>query len=136
MSARASILRLLAAMTVISPLAMAGCMAAQGLLPPPTEPTPATRPVAREFRADFDFAMAMVAQLRYAEAAESFLSLVGEFEKARNDTRAAEATFWLAYCREKQGRKAVARTLYKELVRKYPDTPASRNATDRLTRLP
>ncbi|KKL03934.1 hypothetical protein LCGC14_2621180, partial [marine sediment metagenome] len=52
------------------------------------------------------------------------------------DNRAAEAMFWLAYCSEKQDQKAKAARLYKELVRKYPGAPASRNASGRLSRLP
>ena len=83
----------------------------------------------------FNRAVALVAELRYAEAAAGLSPLVERFEAASNAIRAAEATFWLGYCREKQGQAAEARTLYGRIVDRYSDSPACRNAAARLSRM-
>lgn len=84
---------------------------------------------------DLDEAIALVAQLRYDEAADRLSPLVETFDAADDPARAAEAMFWLAYCHEKQGRTDRAATLYESVIRSYPGTPAARQAADRLSRL-
>lgn len=80
----------------------------------------------------FDEAVAMASRLEFARAAGRFASLVDTFEASGEDNRAAEAVFWLAYCREKQGRTKEAGLLYQRVLRKYAESPASREAERRL----
>ena len=80
----------------------------------------------------FDEAVAMASHLEFARAAGRFASLVDMFEASGEDRRAAEVVFWLAYCREKQGRTEEAGLLYQRVLRKYADAPASREAERRL----
>ncbi len=44
--------------------------------------------------------------------------------------------FWLGYCYEKLQQTKDAAILYKRLVGKYSQTPAARQAAERLSRLP
>lgn len=80
-------------------------------------------------------AVELVTELKYAEAAEKLAPLVKGFDAIGNLTRAAEAMFWTAYCHEKLDRRTQADDLYRLVVRKYPQTPASRQAAERLSRL-
>ena len=85
--------------------------------------------------ADFDEAMVLVADQRYAEAARRLSPLAAVFDAAEDRPRAARVTFWRAYCQEKQGRQAEAAALYERITRTYPQTPAARLAAERLARL-
>ena len=84
---------------------------------------------------DLDEVIALVAQLRYDEAADRLSPLVETFDAAGDPARAAEAMFWLAYCQEKRGRTDPAASLYQNVIRSFPGTPAARQAADRLSRL-
>ena len=84
---------------------------------------------------DFDEAMVLVAEQRYAEASKRLSPLTAVFEAAEDRPRAARVTFWMAYCHEKQGRQAEAIALYERVQRAYPQTPASRLAAARLANL-
>lgn len=117
-------------------LSILGCAVSNLYHAPDMREASGIRFVDKRNEADFDRAVELVAQLRYEEAAGEFLPLIKMFEEDSKDNRAAEAMFWLAYCSEKQDQKAKAARLYKELVRKYPGAPASRNASGRLSRLP
>jgi TolA-binding protein len=88
-----------------------------------------------EAQKNFDLAVALVAQLRYDEAADMLSSLPEAFDAASDPARAAEAMFWLAYCHEKRGRTDPAASLYHNVIRSFPGTPAARQAADRLSRL-
>lgn len=94
-----------------------------------------TRTLREEAQKNFDQALALVAQLCYDEAADRLSPLVETFDAAGDPARAAEAMFWLAYCHEKQGRTDRAASLYQNVIRSFPATPAARQAADRLTRL-
>ena len=78
-----------------------------------------------------DEAIDLVAQLRYEEAAPRLLTLSVQFEAAGDRDRTAEATFWLGYCYEKQGRYAEAGDLYARVVQEYPSSPAASQAARR-----
>lgn len=80
----------------------------------------------------FDEGVAMAKNLQFDRAAGRFATLVNMFEASGEDNRAAEALFWLAYCREKQNRTREAALLYQRVLRKYADSPASREADRRL----
>jgi len=92
----------------------------------------AARPVEE---AAFQKAVALVAELHYEEAAEELLPLAAAFEEAGDRSRAAEALFWVAFCREKQGRTDEATAGYDRVVRRYLQTVAARQAAARLSRL-
>ena len=83
----------------------------------------------------FNEGLALVADLRYSQARAKLLPLIDAFEAAGEPNRAAEATFWVGYCHEKQGQKDEAVDSYNSVVRTYPQTSASRQATERLSRL-
>ncbi len=91
--------------------------------------------VDKKAEADFDQAIELVTELKYKEAAVKLGPLMGVFAEAGSPARAAESVFWLAYCREKLGDPNEARKLYELVARKYPATPASRQAIARLGRL-
>ena len=82
-----------------------------------------------------DEAVALAADGRYDDAAERFASLIDEFRAAGDRAHLAEATFWLGFCREKQGRTDDARRLYLDVERSWPDEPAARPAAERLSLL-
>jgi len=96
------------------------------------KPTPR---VDKKAEADFDQAVELVTELKYKEAAAKLKPLTVVFAEAGSASHAAEASFWLAYCREKLGDPNAARKLYELVARKYPATPASRQAIARLGRL-
>ena len=85
--------------------------------------------------ADFDSALALVAELRYDRAAEQFSALAPAFDAAGKRSRAAESLFWMAYCYEKEGRADLAVEGYGRVSREYPNTPAAQQAADRAARL-
>jgi len=121
-----------------SALLAGGCMAEyQGLpfpgsarqrsdqIPPPTAlSTP-----------DFDEAVALASDLKYAEAELKFRQLAAWSEGAGYRDRAAECVFWIGFCLEKQGRLPEARAQYDKVMGGYPGTSAAGMAADRLKRL-
>jgi tetratricopeptide (TPR) repeat protein len=92
--------------------------------------------VEMEDTAAFEEGVSLASQLKYAEAEQKFSTVLGWYEAAGDRPRAAETKFWLAFCQEKQGRTAEAKGLYSHILRKYRDTPAARQAAERLNRLP
>ncbi|MFH1733020.1 MAG: tetratricopeptide repeat protein [Planctomycetota bacterium] len=96
---------------------------------------PKTYRVDKKAEAEFDHAVELVTDLKYEEAAVKLGPLMAVFAEAGSPAYAAESGFWLAYCREKLGDPNEARTLYDLVARKYPDTPASRQAIARLGRM-
>jgi hypothetical protein len=85
--------------------------------------------------AALDAAIALVAGLRYDEAAARLEGLVAAGKAAGDRDLEARATFWLAYSREKQGRTDEAARLYKLVGETHPDARAARQAEMRLERL-
>jgi TolA-binding protein len=84
---------------------------------------------------DLTAAVALVADLRYREAQEKLAPLPRLFEAARDRDRAAQATFWLGYCLEKQGDPAGAARFYTAVTDQYASTPAAQQAAARLSQL-
>lgn len=71
----------------------------------------------------------------YDKAAGTFQRLSAAYASAGDKARAAEALFWYAYCRQRQGRRDEARKAYGQVMQRYPDTPAGRQALGARTRL-
>ena len=90
---------------------------------------------AQRLDSTFNEGLALVADLRYSQATAKLIPLIEAFEVVGDQNRAAEATFWVGYCYEKQGQEDEAIDSYNHLVRTYPQTPSSRQATERLSRL-
>lgn len=92
--------------------------------------------VEMEDTAAFEEGVSLASQLKYAEAEQKFSTVLEWYEAAGDRPRTAETKFWLAFCHEKQGRTAEAKGLYSHILRQYRDTPAARQAAERLNRLP
>jgi len=81
-------------------------------------------------------AVTLASDGRYEDAARMFAQRLQRFETAGGDrAAAAEAMFWLAFCREKQGRLPEAAALYDRVATEFPDTRAAENALQRRQRL-
>ena len=122
-------------------LSLAGC-AAMGSYPyGPSKSAPMNNMVmhgeayAQKMESEFNEALALVADLRYSQARAKLFPLIEAFEVIGQQSRSAEAAFWVGYCYEKQGQKDEAADSYNRVVRRYPQTSASRQATERLSRL-
>ena len=89
----------------------------------------------KEAEAGFNEALALIAELRYSQARMRLLPLIKTFESAGELNRVAEATFWVGYCYEKEGRTDDAVEYYNSVSRRYPQTSASRQANERLFHL-
>jgi len=94
------------------------------------------RGTAAENQAKLNEAVALIAQLRYEEAAAKLTPLIQTFSDAGDEDRAAEATFWLAYCYEKQGQTEKAARIYRHVIKRYPETSATTQANQRLALMP
>lgn len=137
--------------------ALAGCSASKMRFPvmgrvPATQPAarlparaarPDLRPgtgvppqaVSGEDLAAFDRARALVTELQYAEAAKLLAGLALRFNTARDMPREAEATFWVAYCREKQGSRNEAARLYRRVRDEFSGRAVADEAARRLAEL-
>ena len=91
-----------------------------------------TAHVLEEARKGLDDAVALVAERQYDPAAEKLTGLIDDFKAADDKGGAAETTFWLAYCHEKQGHTGRAAALYNQVIHDFPGTPAARQATARM----
>ncbi|HUU21303.1 MAG TPA: tetratricopeptide repeat protein [Phycisphaerae bacterium] len=94
--------------------------------------------IARVSRADaaaLEEAVAAVVSREYDTARPRLATLVGRFEAAGEDDRAAEALFWLSFCYEKTAHKNQAAVFYRQVVDKYPRSAASQQARLRLAHL-
>lgn len=85
-----------------------------------------------EVLAEYDAALALIADLQYAGAAEKLTGLIPRFESAGDARHAAEAMFWLGFCREKLGDAPAARQLYNDVIRRFGDSSAAQQARQRL----
>jgi len=83
----------------------------------------------------FDAAVGLVSQLEYGSAAAEFSRLFPRLHAAGDQSRAAEAMFWLGYCHEKQQHRDIAAQWYRRVVRVYVWAPAASQALTRLSRL-
>ena len=113
--------------------ALGGCATAQ----PSAEMTRRLPPRAMQRDvAAVDEAIALAANFEYEAAAARLQQALPRFEAAGDGRRAAESMFWLAFCREKQGRTYQARSLYRRVAEKYPRQAAAGKARQRLEGLP
>ena len=113
--------------------ALAGCGVAGRRYSP--EPSRTARQAGPQDHAALDRAVEIAVNARYREAAREFARLEQIFRSVGDVKRVAEAMFWLAYCHERQGNSPAAIELYKRLLKEHSDTPAARQAGQRLKRL-
>jgi tetratricopeptide (TPR) repeat protein len=120
----------------------AGCSMMPQMLEAPPSPQEGKAPTARITQADvvaLNDAVAGLARTedpkRYEEASTKLANLLPRFEAANENSYAAEAMFWLAFCYEKTGRKENAAIFYDQLVRRYPQARAAEEAKARRQRL-
>ncbi len=85
--------------------------------------------------ATFNDAISLTESLHYEAAAGKFQQVFDSFTIAGDRKRAAEAMFWLGFCREKQHRSVEARAIYLRLADEYAGTRAAHQADQRLSRL-
>ena len=113
--------------------AAGGCamMTDHGFFPSPARKEEPTK-YDRQALIDFDNAVVLATDLKYAEAEAKLSQLLPIFEAASDHRRSAETMFWLGYCNEKQGRRARAMSFYERVVKDYSDSRASREAGRRL----
>ena len=124
---RASILTAL-----LVPAFLAGCEAGRVPMPQAGSDGPVQLdPRMALERSPLDEAVAMVLQDRYQEASQRLATLVPRYERHGQPKLAAEAIFWLGFCREKQARAPEAVALYERVLTDYPDQPAAEEAKTR-----
>ncbi|MBN2581910.1 MAG: tetratricopeptide repeat protein [Planctomycetes bacterium] len=92
----------------------------------------AAQPISDEDRRAFEAAVALAAELKYADAAQAFARLVPRLEAVAAWPQAAESMFWLGYCREKLGNAEEAVKAYRRLQEVYPRAPAAKQAETRM----
>ncbi len=132
--------------TILGVAAMAtvltGCTAE--MAPEPGEAGELPHPPQANVRPEFDEVgvgaldetLTLIAQLRYADAAERLERLINTYEALGREDQAAEATFWLGYVRQKQGRYDEAAQQYRRVLDRWPDSIPARQARRHLNRLP
>ncbi len=123
--------RTIALILIACAAAMAGCSAVGLYEPRP----PQQQATAQRLAAEFDAAVALVADLEYEKATAEFARLLRPLEDAGDATRTAETLFWLGYCCEKRGRRDDAGAFYDRVINEHPQAPAARQAAARLARL-
>lgn len=77
-------------------------------------------------------AILLASTLKYDESAGKLTDLIPRLGAVGDEVALAEATFWLGYCREKQGLPDRAVALYRQVSRQYSATPAAGMARQRL----
>jgi hypothetical protein len=77
-------------------------------------------------------AILLASTLKYEESTGKLMDLIPRLGAVGDEVALAEATFWLGYCREKQGRPDRAVALYQQVSRQYSATPAAGMARQRL----
>lgn len=80
-------------------------------------------------------AVALAVNLKYDQSAAILERLLPRLHAYGQTDQAAEATFWLAFSREKQGRASEAAELYRRVTQLYGGTSAAAQARLRLGRL-
>ena len=102
---------------------------------PKTAPPPALPPPRRATAADLqelEQAILLASTLKYDQSAGKLTELIPRLGAVGDEVALAEATFWLGYCREKQGQPDRAVALYRQVSRQYSATPAAGMARQRL----
>ena len=93
------------------------------------DPGPAVR--AEQFR----LAYRMMLDRRFDRAELKLVALVRQYEEAKVTEGLDEVVFWLANCREQQGRSAAAVTTYRRLVARFPKSDYATDARERVSAL-
>ena len=88
-----------------------------------------------EQKAELNQAVLLISQQQYNEAAEKLMNLIPRLLTSGDRPATAEGTFWLGYCREKQNRLEEAGECYRKVIEDFKDTPAAREAEERLNNL-
>jgi TolA-binding protein len=83
----------------------------------------------------FQKAMRLIESFEYDRARQILSGLVEPFGKAGQIERAAESLFWTAYCFEKTREVDDATTLYRRVVKDFPQTRSAGTARQRLEAL-
>lgn len=94
-------------------------------------PSPADGDIAR----DLDWAVELIAQLEYAQAADILERWAPYLQADTTPPRVAEVGFWLGYCSEKQDLLDEARDYYSLVLARFPREPAAAQAYRRLNAL-
>ena len=84
---------------------------------------------------ELDAAVRVIVDLQYEAAAAKLEPLEPQFVGQRDRAHAAEALFWLGYCREKLAHPEEAQLTYQRVVTEYGDQPSARHARRRIERL-
>jgi len=117
-------------------LALAGGCAAMrsGLFNEPGKAERARAVATTPEAGDLNEAVVLISNLQYARAAEKLVDLLERLEGSADKDApiTAETTFWLGYCREKQGRANDAVHLYNKVIQQFPGTSAANMAKQRL----
>lgn len=122
--------------SIFATAAMAGCGSQGAPYLDVLAAEPADKAAAgAETLAEFNRALGLAADGRYAEADGIFEDVARRFDAVGDRAAAAEATFWVAYCREKQRRFAEASSVYRRVIGSYPRQPAADQARRRLSRI-
>lgn len=114
---------------------LAGCSAKNGWMLRGQEPPKPQSPVNEQAVAEFSQAVDLAVKLQFIEAEAKFSQLLPIFQAAEDHNRAAECTFWIGYCEEKQNQPEQAQKFYQNVVENYSKTPAAGQASARLAAL-
>ena len=77
-------------------------------------------------------AILLASTLKYDESSAKLMDLIPRLGAVGDEVALAEATFWLGYCREKQGHPDRAVALYQQVSRQFSATPAADMSRQRL----
>ena len=76
----------------------------------------------------FEDVVIMITNQQYDLAADQLVQMKEKFELVDDRSNTAEAIFWLAFCRQKQGRVEQANVLYDQIKNDYPETSSARQS--------
>jgi TolA-binding protein len=119
--------KLLGGMLVVAALALSGCAAPRG-----AHDNSVTMRETPAGTGAMDEVMGLITAGRYDEAAAKLAPLAAQYERADQTDPAAKALFWQGYCYEKLSRVEDALRLYTRVTKTYPQTPAARQASERM----
>jgi TolA-binding protein len=103
----------------------------ENVVPPDISLEPTTHPFVST-DATQEAAIEMILDGKYADAGRILEQLAAGYESVKDARRAAEAMFWLGYCKEKSGDRGEAARCYRRVMEHYPQTGAAGHAQDRL----
>jgi TolA-binding protein len=95
---------------------------------PPRSPVPPRDDARRE---RFGEAYRLMVKGQFAQAEAKLVALVQQTEDAGASDGLDEMLFWLAHCREQQGRSAEAAQTYRVMLRRFPSSSFAADARER-----